>query len=456
MTPALPLRRRLGYGVGDFAFNLFFTTASLYLLYYYTDVLGLPPATAGWIFAAPMIWDAVADPVMGYLASRTRSRWGRYRPYLLFGTVPLAASWMLMFAGSGLSGSALVLFALATHMLFRTLYTVVSMPYLSLSAVMTPDSGERGVLASFRMVAATASGLFVAFSTLKLAALFGGGDSMRGFLYVAILYGALATLILGVVFTQTIEAVRPVGDVMPSPARIAAMLRRNRPFWLIAGSLFAGSFASTLFGNPLPYLFKYELHRPDLIGPALGALTACALVSIPVWTALMKRSSKRIVSLAGTTVSIGGWLMFLTVSGTSIPLIFAAIVLLGVGFGSHALTFWAMIPDTVEYGEWRSGVRAEGMVFGLISFVQKAALGVSVGVLGELLGAVGYVANRPQTPDTLHAIRLLMTVGPIGAALIGAAFVFAYPLDHRTHGRLIRILARRARAAPITLAGGTA
>jgi GPH family glycoside/pentoside/hexuronide:cation symporter len=127
-------------------------------LLYYTDVLGLAPATAGWIFAAALAWDAVTDPVMGYIASRTRTRWGRYRPYLLFGAVPLAASWALIFLPTGFTGTALTLFALAAHMLFRTCYTVVSMPYVSLSAVMTSDSHERGVLAGFRMVAATGGG----------------------------------------------------------------------------------------------------------------------------------------------------------------------------------------------------------------------------------------------------------------------------------------------------------
>lgn len=446
MTGArLSFRRRFGYGVGDVGFNLYFTTASLYLLYYYTDVAQIGPATAGWIFAVALIWDAISDPIMGYIASRTRSRWGRYRPYLLFGSLPLAASWALMFLPTGLTGGALVAYALVTHVLFRTLYTVVSMPYVSLSAVMTTDSAERGSLASIRMVAAISAGLFSAFTLLKLAAWFGEGDSLRGFFLAAVLYGALATAILWYVFASTEERADIAEAPLATASQMFAMLRSNRPFWLIAGYLLMTSAASTMFGKTLPYSFKYALGRPDLIGSALAGLTACALVSVPIWTVLMKRTSKRTVALLGLAVGLVGYATY-WFAGEMIGLPIAiAIALLGFAGGAGALAFWAMIPDTVEFGEWRSGVRAEGMVFGLISFVQKAALGLSVGVLGELLSMVGYVANQPQTPQTLHDMHALMTLGPMGLLAAAAVFVFFYPLDRATHGRLVRLLGRRAR-----------
>ena len=438
----LPRYRRIGYGVGDIGFNLYFTTASLYLLYYYTDVLGLPAATAGWIFAGALIWDAVSDPFMGYLASRTRSRWGRYRPYLLFGAVPLAASWVLMFWPTGLAGSALVLFALAAHVLFRTLYTVVSMPYLSLSAAMTHDSTERGALASIRMLSATSAGLFIAFFTLNFATWFGGGDEMQGFLLTALLYSSLAAIIHLGVFAVTAEDPDAADAPLPDAAGLWRMIRGNRPFWLVAAWLMAGSTASTLFGKTLPYLFKYDFARADLIGPALATITACAMVSIPGWTIAMRRTSKRSVCLAGAVIGVIGYLGFFF-AGDSLVALFAALVILGVGAGASYLTFWAMIPDTVEYGEYQSGVRAEGMIFGLISFIQKAALGVSVGVLGELLGAVGYAANQQQAPETLEAMRLLMVAGPVALGLLGALAIARYPLDSRRHAELCSAIAAR-------------
>lgn len=443
----LPLSTRLGYGLGDLGFNLYFTTASLYLLLYYTDILGLPPATGGWIFAAALVWDAITDPVMGYIASRTRTRWGRYRPYLLWGAVPLAASWMLIFVPTGFSGSALTLYALATHMLFRTLYTVVSMPYLSLSAVMTPSSDERGVLASFRMIAATGGGLLIAFFSLKLVNAFGGGDQMAGFLMVAILFGAIATLLHWLAFATTREQIDAGEEAKPSASEMFAMLRSNRAFWLVAGCMLMGAMASTFFGKAIPYFFKYAVGREDLIGPALATVTGSAMLSIPMWTAVMRQRSKRLVSLSGTVLGIIAYALFFVIPTAATSGLIAALVLAGFGAGAGYLTFWAMMPDCVEYGEWRSGVRAEGMIFGFVSFIQKAALGLGVGLLGEVLARIGYVANQPQTPDTLTNLRLMMLIAPITFGALAATSISFYPIDRALHARLVRGLSRRRRAS---------
>jgi GPH family glycoside/pentoside/hexuronide:cation symporter len=441
MAQPLTFRRRLGYGAGDFAFNLFFTTASLYLLYYYTDVLGLSPAVAGWVFAAALMWDALFDPFMGYLANRTRTRWGRYRPYLLFGAAPLALSWVLIFLPVKFEGLALIVFAAAAHVLFRTLYAVVSMPYLALSAVMTSDSAERGVLAGFRMVSAATCGLLAAFFTLQLVTWFGGGQT--GFFWTAVLYGALATLVFLVVFANTHEAAAVDTDAPPpTPREMLHMLGRNRAFWIVCGATLIGSVGGTLFNKTVPYWFKYTLGREDLIGPALTALTAAVTLSIFFWSFLMKRTAKRNVWLSGSGLVLlaYGLLWFAPETPAAyIPLL----ALLGFGAGAGYLSFWAMMPDTVEYGEWRSGVRAEGAIFGLVSLVQKASLGLAAGVLGELLGGVGYRANQAQTPETLAGMKLIMIALPAGFALVAIACIAFYPLDQKTHGRLVRVLDRR-------------
>lgn len=443
MTEAAPLslRAKLGYGVGDFGFNLFYTTASLYLLYYYTDVLGLPPATAGWVFAAALIWDAIFDPLMGYIANRTRSRWGRYRPYLLFGAVPLAASWVLIFAPVDLNGTALLLFALAAHMLFRTLYAVVSMPYLALSATMTSDSAERGVLAGFRMLSTATCGLFAAFFTLKLVAAFGGGSI--GFVWTALVYGSMAIFILLIVFASAHEDVSVCGDERgPTVRDMLAMLKVNRAFWLVCVASLIAVAGGTLFNKTVPYYFKYALGREDLIGPALTAIAGAILISIPIWTALMKRTSKRITWLSGVAVQLAAFAAFWLLPeqpATLLPML----ALLGFGTGAGYLSFWAMMPDTVEYGEWRSGVRSEGAIFGLVSLIQKASLGIAAGVLGELLGAIGYVPNQHQSAQTLASMKAIMMLLPIGLAVAAAAFIVFYPLDRQTHGRLVRVLERQ-------------
>ena len=440
MAAALSFRERFGYGIGDFAFNLFFTTAGLYLLFYYTDVLGLSPAVAGWVFAGALIWDAVFDPLMGYVASRTRTRWGRYRPYLLFGAVPLAASWALMFLPTGLKGSALVLFAAATHILFRTLYAVVSMPFLALSAVLTGDSHERGVLAGFRMAAAATCGLFAAFSTLKLVDLFGGGAP--GFFVTAVVYGVLATAILVFTFASTKEAAVPAHEQLPRVRDMLRMLRRNRAFWIVSAAMLLGAFAGTFFQKTVPYYFKYTLGREDLIGLALTLLTGAVMLSIPLWTYVMKRTSKRTMWLCGVGVGLAGYAL-LWIAPPTVSAVLPVLVVLGLGAGAGYIGFWSMMPDTVEYGEWRSGIRAEGAIFGLVSLIQKAGLGLAAAVLGELLAAIGYRANTAQTPETLAAMKTIMVGAPALIGIVVAGVISFYPLDRKLHDRLVRALHRR-------------
>lgn len=442
MSRRLSTAQRLAYGSGDIGFNLFFQTASLYLLFYYTEVLGLSAAAGGWIFAAALIWDAITDPIMGYLASRTRTRWGRYRPWVLFGAAPLGLSWVAMFVPMAWEGTALIAFALATHILFRTLYTIVGMPYLSLSAAMTADSGERGTLASLRMIGATATGLFAALMTLKLVGWLGGGDARAGWLIVAMLYAGAATLILTIAALVCREDMSVAPEAIPSLADMVRMLRANRAFWLIAGWLWLASFASTLFGKTLPYLFKYGYEREEAIGLALGGIAAMAMLGVVMWTAVMRRTSKRFILVAGGLTSISGYTLFWLADGGT--MMWFAIALLGIGGGAGALGFWATVPDTVEVGEFRTGVRAEGILFGVIAFVQKAALGLSVGLLGEILSAIGYAANQPQTPETIAAMKALMVIGPATCIVIALGFAARYPVDARMHARLRRALAWRA------------
>jgi len=441
-APPLPRFRRYGYGFGDVGFNIYFTTAGLYLLYYYTDVVGLSAATAGWISGAALVWDAFCDPLMGYLASRTRSRWGRYRPYILFGAVPLAASWVLMFLPTGLEGAALVAFTLAAHMLFRTLYTVVSMPFLSLSAAMTSSSQERGQLAAARMIFASAIGLLTAFYTLKLAAWLGQGDDMLGFFRAAILYGAIGIAAHLVVFFTSIEDPALADLPRPDIAGIWRMLRGNRPFWIVAGWMMLGSSAGTIFTKTFPYYFKYAVNRPDMIGAVLALSILCTMISIPVWEAIMRRTSKRSITVMGYLVVVFGGLLF-ALADASLPAYFTVAVIVGFGNGAGYLAFWAMVPDTVEFGEWQTGVRAEGMVFGLISFIQKAALGVAVIGVGQALSIAGYVANQPQTPETLDAMRSLMIWAPVILGGIGVAIIRRYPIDQARHAEMVAAIAAR-------------
>lgn len=450
MNAAGPLGwgNKLGYAVGDFGLNLFYTFCTLFLLYYYTDVLGLSPSMAGGIIMAALLFEAVLDPLMGFVANRTQSRFGRYRPYLLFGSVPLALSFIAMFVPTGLQGGALAAYAMAAHLIFRAMYTVVGIPYASLSAEMTQDSRERSQIAGLRMIFATACALTLATVTLPLSSRLGGGQV--GFFGLSLVYGGLFVPILVFCFFKTREATGARPDA-PTFGEIFAMLRANWPLQLLLAATVLALIGSTMFSKTLLYYLKYDVGSETALTFALMVVTGSAALSIPFWLFITSRTSKRFAWLMGSTMTVMNAIAFYLLAPRAGPLLWFILGVNGFGNGALSLSFWAMVPDTVEYGEWKADVRAEGAIYGLVSLTQKFALGFGIGLLGVLLDFVGYRPNLEQTASTLHSMRVLLTLVPAALAMMVGTFIWFYPLDHALHGRLTRaIAARRARRATLS------
>lgn len=436
--------RKLGYASGDFALNLFFTFTSLFLLYYYTDIVGLSPTVGGLIIMAALVWEGVIDPLMGVVANRTRSRWGRYRPYILFGSVPLAISFVAMFVPTGVTGTALVVYAFATHLLFRTLYTVVGIPLIAMSADMTRDTLERSTIAGARMLFATGCGLTLATATLPLVRFWGGGQI--GFFKLSILYSLLALIVLAIVFRSSVTATADAEahhPKVPGYGEMLTMVRANQPFQLLLGAIMLASVGGTATSKMLLYYIKYHVGSEALVTPALMLSTATVAASIVPWVYVTRWTSKRFVWLCGTAISFLTYILLFILAPGREPLLWALIAMGGVGSGAYALTFWSMVPDTVEYGEVRTGIRAEGALYGLVSLSQKVALGIGIGLIGVLLDTIGYHANVVQTKDTLDGILILLTLVPAAFALGAGALIWFYPLDRATHAGLLRELATR-------------
>lgn len=438
---ALPVSRIVGYGAGDLALNLMFTFCTLFLLYYYTDVLGLSATVGGAIIMAALVWEGIFDPLMGVIANRTKTRVGRYRPYILFGAPLLCLSFVAMFVPTGLAGTSLALYALGAHILFRTAYTIVGIPYISLSAEMTRSATERSKIAGARMLFALLAAMLLSGLTLPLSATFGGG--LTGFFRLSLLYAGLALIILMLCYRSTREI--GAGEAAaPSFAQMGRMIAGNRPLLLLLGATVIASIAGTLSGKTLIYYVKYNLGAPDSVSTALIIMTASAGLSIPFWVAFSNRFSKRLTWLTGAAISVltlTGIFLFQPGIGVMFWMLLAA---MGAGNGAFYLTFWSMVPDTVEYGEFRTGIRGEGAIYGLVSLTQKVALGLGVGLLGLLLDAIGYRPNVEQGDETLSGITILLTLAPAFLVAIVGTIIFFYPLDRIFHARLTAVLAKRA------------
>lgn len=443
---ALTNKTRIGYGFADFGFNLYYTGLNLFLLYYYTDVLEIRPAVAGLIFGLPLIWDAITDPIMGVIASRTRSRYGSYRPYLIYGSVPLAISFVMMFAAPVMFQNHVILAAAISHVVFRTAYTVVSIPYSALSARIVSDSQERGMLAGVRMIFATLGGLFTVFATLELATYLGDSNLPAGFLGVSLIYATMATLIFTVTFLATAEQPIHTPTERFKFSQITAPLKHNKALWILIVAIVFGASGNAIFGKGLIYYIKYVAALDITITGALVALTGAVSLSVPFWIAVSRKLNKRSVWLIGSLITIAAQAtLYLTPPGSE-AIFFALIALLGIASGAFNVTFWSMLPDTVEYGEWKTGIRDEGIIFGVNQLALKTASGIGISLLGITLEMIHYQANQVQTPETLQAIPQLVILLPLGLTILSAVSIAYYPINKHIHGRLVRILEwRRAR-----------
>ncbi len=444
----LSTAKKIGFTLGDYASNLYWQSVSIFLLFFYTDAVGIPAATAGLIYMIASIVDALQDPVMGSIADRTRSRYGRYRPYILFGCVPLGLSFILLYWRPPFEGTGLVLWMLATHIIFRTAYTVVTIPYTSLNARLTDSSDERSTIAGYRMVFGVLAALTIVYFTYPMVGWFGGSGSTQGFTWAAAVFAVVATAIYPLVYRITSEP--PENDVMDVKLDLGGYwhsLKKNRAFWILILATVSAFVCSVALGKSVLYYFKYYLGNEAASRPALIGMSVVGLVAIPAWVWITKFIGKRNAWFAGIILNLAMLAIFATHEfDTPWPM---TIWLVASSMGSLglALTFWSMLPDTVEYGEWMTGERTESFIFGLFQFFLKVALGVGAGLFGWLLDSVGYVANAPQTPETLAGIKAIMIWLPgAGMIMAGLAMLF-YPIRRGDHEAIVEKLAARRQAA---------
>jgi GPH family glycoside/pentoside/hexuronide:cation symporter len=248
-------------------------------------------------------------------------------------------------------------------------------------------------------------------------------------------------------FATTKEVAGETAQEHPSLGAMLQTLRVNRPFILLFVATALGATGYTMSGKALIYYLKYWVGSEAAVTTGLvTSLGAAALAMIP-WMMIARRTSKRVVWLAGVTLNVFAYLVILFMAPRAGALLWLVLVVIGIGNSAFILNVWSMLPDTVEYGEWKTGTRAEGATFGLMAFSQKVAFGIGTGLVGVLLNAIGYIANKPQSEETLRGIATLYGAGPLILFAASLVVIWAYPLDGRTHRRLVRVIEyRRVRA----------
>ena len=457
-TERLSWPRRLGWAVGDTGVNFYWQGVSIFAYFFYTDVMGIPPFWAGVAFGIASFWDAVTDPIMGAIADRTRTRYGRFRPWILGGSVPCAVTFALMYWTPPLTGGWLVAYAVATHMLLRTALTVVGIPFSALSARISRDANERVTLAALRVVFAATGALIVAFTIPKLVSIF--GDKRDAYFWAAVMLGVGATIILVISFLSTHETLEGEEDnkAPPQGTVVQAVVRDIRDFWktlqynvplrLMFIGIMLGGITAGMFGKVLLYWITYDLKQPAAMAWMLPLPALVLLPVAPIWIWVATKTSKRTATWIGSAISAVATLLFYFLNPHDTPVLAALLVLGAIGGTAHAIMFWAMLPDTVEYNEWVRGERSEAKIFGFATFAQKTAIGINALMLGQLLTQVGFVANQPQSVETLSALRDIMCLVPLAGGIASALVLVYYPINASYHAKLrADIAARHAQRA---------
>ncbi len=435
-SQSLPWSARLGYGVGDFALNMFWQGTGFYLLFFYTDVIGLPNTVAGIIFAIGGLWDAFTDPLMGVIAERTRSRWGAYRPYLLLGSLPLAVSFAFVFiVPNSFAGIPVALTVLVALILFKTSYTVISIPYSTLGVRMTEDSDERTRIAGIRMYFGFLGGL----SVITMASYFRDRfPDQQAFVVIAVVCGAISVCIFILCFFGTRTAARRPANapVAANFTEIITTLLRNRAFLAILGGIVFVTIATTVINSTVLYVFQYGYDDASSGGFALMIMAGAPLITIPLWSLVALKVGKKNTWLMGSFAALVGLAgLYFSTSATSPTYALVAYGVIALGISSYAVLFWSMLPDTIEYGEHKTWVRNESSIVGVVSSGQKIALAVTAYGLGISLDAIDYTAGQSQSGETIEGLILMVTAVPAIAIFFSAIFMIAYPISSLLHRR---------------------
>ena len=447
-TGLLSIKEKLGYGLGDTASHFVWDMVGFWLLFFYTDVYKIPAAAAGTIMAIARFWDMGIDPIIGIISDRTQTRWGKFRPYILFGAIPYAVLAILTFTTPNLGEMGRIIYAGATYVLLMTAYAAVNLPYSSLAAVMTSDTYERAGVNQYRFICAFVGQLVVTGLALTLAKFFGGGDKAMGFQYTLVLFGALSVVFFFITFMTTKERVRPSTALPSSLKEDLRNLFKNRP-WIILACVGIVSFVMFAMQNAaIAFYFKYYIGKEDSVQLFNVIGTVALIVALPLSKPLAKAFGNRNVFIASSLVS-GLFFISLYLPGEkNLISIYALNILAKMAYAPAVPLLWTMIADSSDYSEWKTGRRATGLYFSAATFAQKAGWGIGAAIAGWILAVYHYVPNAAQTETSIHGIKLLVSVIPGVLYMSCAVFMFFYTIDSKTTDRMKTELdARRAQTA---------
>jgi GPH family glycoside/pentoside/hexuronide:cation symporter len=453
----LSKREYFGYALGDTASNLFFQTFNIFITYYYVDVWGILPGAIVSMMLWVRLWDAVNDPIMGIIADRTNTRWGKFRPYLLWMAVPYGICGYLIFANPDFDQAGKLIYAYITYTLMLMAYTAINVPYSALLGVISPSSRTRAMASSFRFVGAFGGGFLISLGVRPMVKALGGDSEVLGFQYTMAIFGILSVAMFLICFATTKERVTPPPAQKTNVGLDLGDLVKNWPWiTLLLASVFSTTFIILRSGSTLFY-FKYVVGADDAPPVFLGLDQAtvflssnalCQMLGALCLSFVARTADKRKLAIVLTMVTAVCYGSFYFLPTDNYGLLLSLNALGSLAMGPTSALVWAMYGDVADYGEWKFGRRATGLVYSASLFALKTGSMVAGVLLPLFLAQFGFVRNVAQTPTAILGILLTFSLVPFGFAVLKAIAIWVYPLTQAKVDQIENDLgARRVAAA---------
>lgn len=443
----LSWREKISYGIADMGFNFYWTNIATYLLFFYTEVFGISAAAAASMLFAIKLVNAFTDPMIGALADRTTTRFGKFRPYLVWMAVPLGCAAVLTYTTPDLEGGARLAWAYGTYLLMMVCYTAINIPYNALSGVMSADPQERSTINGLRFICAFAGSMLVTAATPAMVQALGNGNDERGWQLTMAAWAVAAGAMFLITFFNTRERIAPAPQQKSNVMQDVKDLSRNGPWLVLFFLALIIMITITLRTTTAAYYFKYVVGQPALMGTFVSVYMFAAAVGAaasPLMTRFIDKKKLMIILMSATAALSAAYFF---VPPDQVWLMFTLQACLGLVLGPKSPLAFSMYADTADYNEWRTGRRATAMTFAAATFSQKLGTALAVAVIGALFTALGYVPNATQNAGSSAAIVWLMSLIPAAFALAAVGVMCCYRLDAATLRTIQSDLAARKPAA---------
>ena len=444
----IKLTEKIGYGFGDMASSMFWKLFGAYLMIFYTDVFGLPAAVVGTMFLITRIWDSAFDPIVGVVADRTHSRWGKFRPYLLWLAVPFGIIGVLTFVTPDWSPTGKLVYAYVTYSLMMMIYSAFIVPYASLLGVMSPNPKERNPHSTYRMTFAYIGSFIALLLFMPLVNFFSGnskdlGDQQTGWTMAVVVIAILCIILFFGCFAWTKERVKPIKEAQNPLKEDLKDLFKNKPWWILLGAGVAALVFNSIRDGATVYYFKYFVVEEDyatvsffgmsfvLSGLYLALGQAANIIGViaaaPVSNRIGKRNTYMWAMIIATVLSV----LFYWFDKEDLIWMFVFQALISICAGSIFPLLWSMYADCADYSELKTGNRATGLIFSSSSMSQKFGWAIGTEVTGWLHGFFGFQANAVQSEEAISGIKMFLSFLPAVGTILSVVFISMYPLTEK-------------------------